>query len=455
MAIKRLDQDRFIQILQRHLRPSSPIESFEHLYGREKQLEQIKQALFSPGRHVFIYGDRGVGKTSLARTAAFQHHPSGQGEPVSVACGTGTTFISLMGDIIGQLANRHGIAPTKDTTRTSLGFKGASIERTVEKQLGRLPEVRDINTAVEALKQFARPAAARPIVIIDEFDQLKNKDDQTRFAELVKQLGDQSVQIAIMFCGIGKSLDDLLASHASSYRYLEGIELPRLHWDGRWEIIDRSSEALGITVNSDSRFRIAAISDGYPHYVHLVCEKLYWHLFSIEEKVATATPDHFMQAVRDACESIESHLRVAYDKATMKDNDVYQEVLWALADHFELKRNVESVYRSYLRIMQERSREPLDRTKFVSRLNNLKSERHGSILWSDQRSWYEFAENMVRGYVRLRAEEQGIRLALEHEPSAEPDRLPLTSRRAAPTGGMPRPRMGMGTPPYKGGSGRN
>src|SRR5690349_21737323 len=71
MAIKRLDQERFVQILQQHLRPSSPIESFEHLYGREKQLEQIKQAMFSPGRHVFIYGDRGVGKTSLARTAAF------------------------------------------------------------------------------------------------------------------------------------------------------------------------------------------------------------------------------------------------------------------------------------------------------------------------------------------------------------------------------------------------
>jgi MoxR-like ATPase len=121
MSIGALNQDAFVRILQEHLRPSSPIESFEHLYGRERQLEQIKQAMFSPGRHVFIYGDRGVGKTSLARTAAFEHHPTDHGEPIAVACGTGTTFITLMGDIVSQLANRRGISPAKERQEPHLG----------------------------------------------------------------------------------------------------------------------------------------------------------------------------------------------------------------------------------------------------------------------------------------------------------------------------------------------
>jgi energy-coupling factor transporter ATP-binding protein EcfA2 len=446
MAIGNIDEDAFVQILQQHLRPSSPVDSFEHLYGRERQLEQIKQAMFSPGRHVFIYGDRGVGKTSLARTAAFQHHPS-DGEPICVACGTGTTFVSLISDIVAQFASRKGIAPAKTTTKTSVGIKGAGFEHTVEQQTGRLLEVKDINSAIEAVKSLTSDSGKRPVIVVDEFDQLKDTTDQQQFAEFVKQLGDQTVKVAFIFCGIGKSLDGLLAAHASSYRYLEGILLPRLHWSGRWEIIDRSSEALGITVNEDSRFRIAAISDGFPHYVHLICEKLYWHLFSLEEKITTATPDHFMQAVRDACHSIESHLRLAYEKATMKDNDIYQEVLWALADHFELKRNIDAIYRSYQRIMEESRRTALDRTKFVSRLNNLKSSRHGTILRSEQRSWYEFTENMVRGYVRLRAEEQGIRLALEHEPSAEPNRLTVGNVRQQVSGLVRRPQLG--GDPYK------
>ena len=190
MAIGRLDEQSFVEILRRHLRPSSPIESFEHLYGRERQLEQIKQAMYSPGRHVFIYGDRGVGKTSLARTAAFRHHPSTQGEPVTIACGTGTSFVTLLGDMTSQLAARRGLSPATDTTRTTLGIKGAGIERTVQRQTGNVPEVRDINTAIDALKSLTGSVESRSVVVIDEFDQLKDKSDQQRFAELVKQLGD-------------------------------------------------------------------------------------------------------------------------------------------------------------------------------------------------------------------------------------------------------------------------
>jgi hypothetical protein len=75
-----------------------------------------------------------------------------------------------MGDIIAQMANRQGIAQAKDTTKTTLGIRGASIERTVEKQTGRVPEVRDINTAVEALKlSSAASSPARTVVIVDEF----------------------------------------------------------------------------------------------------------------------------------------------------------------------------------------------------------------------------------------------------------------------------------------------
>lgn len=418
MAIGTLDESEFVRILQQHLRPSSPVDSYEHLYGRERQLEQLKQAMYSPGRHAFIYGDRGVGKTSLAKTAAYRQHPA-DGEPVFVACGLDTTFKTLVSEIVAQLRTRRGVSEKKETTKTTIGIKNMGVERTSERTRDVAPVVSDINSATEALKSLTAGWSGRAVVVIDEFDQLKSQDDQRQFAEFIKQLGDHAVNLAILFCGIGKSLDDLLASHGSSYRYLEGIELPRLNVSGRWEIIDRSSEALGIHVDADSRFRIQAISDGFPHYVHLVCEKLYWHLFQREEVVTEATPEDYMEAVRVACSSIESHLRQAYDRATMKDNDVYEEVLWALADHYELLRNVDAIFRSYLRIMETRNSQPLDRKQFVSRLNNLKSARHGAILGSNRRSWYEFSENMVRGYVRLRAEDQGVRLALEHEPSAE------------------------------------
>lgn len=64
------DRHVFANRLNELVSPSQPIQSIEHLYGRSHELDQIDKALYAPGRHVFIYGDRGVGKSSLAAAAA-------------------------------------------------------------------------------------------------------------------------------------------------------------------------------------------------------------------------------------------------------------------------------------------------------------------------------------------------------------------------------------------------
>ena len=73
MAIKGISRDEFIRLLPQLLTPTTPIRSAEFLRGRDKILEDIRRAFIQPGRHVFIHGDRGVGKTSLAQTAAIEH----------------------------------------------------------------------------------------------------------------------------------------------------------------------------------------------------------------------------------------------------------------------------------------------------------------------------------------------------------------------------------------------
>jgi MoxR-like ATPase len=72
----RMDEHTFATILGRVLSPSRAIESPELLKGRDDQLREIRRAWYQGGRQIFIYGFRGVGKTSLAQTAAFQHQSS-------------------------------------------------------------------------------------------------------------------------------------------------------------------------------------------------------------------------------------------------------------------------------------------------------------------------------------------------------------------------------------------
>jgi len=437
MAIKGLSRSAFEEVMAAYVRPSNAIDSFEHLVGRGQQLERIEEAVASPGKHVFIYGDRGAGKTSLAQTIAYAHNPSAS-TPVLVACGKKTTFSSIVFDIANQLIGRSRLLTT-ERSRTSggqlsigpltgSGVSGNSTEKIAERQI----DIVDLNAATSILSEAASVRGGRSIVVIDEFENLPSLEDRQLFAELIKQLSDRKVPVTLVFCGIGESLEDLLQGHGSSDRYLheEKLPTPPLNFGQQWEIVDAAATKLGLAVNIDSRLRIAQVSDGFPHYVHLICEKLFWRAFRAEEFVDELSPEDYMAAVQSALNSVEARLRAAYDLAVKKDLDQYQEILWAVADHYELTRNTQSIYsNSYERIMEERGRTPLTQKTFMARLTALKSASHGSILTGERRGWIRFSENLIRGYVRLVAESSGVRLALEHEPAMPPKVLTANAGR--------------------------
>src|SRR5690606_20895881 len=81
--------------------PSSPIREAGRLFGRHEQLQRVRRELLSPGRCVFIFGDRGVGKTSLAQTAAYLVNRTEE-EPVLVNC-YNASFSQVMTKVVRDL----------------------------------------------------------------------------------------------------------------------------------------------------------------------------------------------------------------------------------------------------------------------------------------------------------------------------------------------------------------
>ena len=260
MALLHLSQVEFERVLAEHVRPSSPIESFEHLFDRVKQLNRIEEALSSPGRHVFIYGDRGAGKTSLAKSAAYKHHPS-QGEPVYTACGQKTSFSAIVRDIASQLDQRSAyvaidrrFAGGGKVAAGGVTLEGSYSQKETQRDLGGM----DLNAATTAIKEAVerQPTTDPKVIVIDEFENLPSVEDRRLFAELIKQLSDRGVHVSLIFCGIGKSLDDLLQGHGSAHRYLEEVQLPSppLTYSGRWAIVDGACQALGFSSPSRRAF---------------------------------------------------------------------------------------------------------------------------------------------------------------------------------------------------------
>jgi len=88
----------FGKLLDMVLSPSRPLQSQEFLRGRAEQLDGIRKALYAGGRHVLIHGFRGVGKSSLAQTAAFSL--SSKSDPILLGCDQSNGFNSIIRDLM-------------------------------------------------------------------------------------------------------------------------------------------------------------------------------------------------------------------------------------------------------------------------------------------------------------------------------------------------------------------
>jgi len=430
MAIQGYERSQFGEKLNTLVFPSQPIHTVEHLFGREKEIDRIEKALYAPGRHVFIYGDRGVGKSSLAAAAANQYQSS-DSEYIDVSCSPDATLKSVIANIAYQATKTSRIRDIKKHGTQSLDLhylKVQSGESETNKNL--YDEIRSLTDAVEILREVSEVHSERPIVVIDEFDRMESEKERNLFADLLKQLGDKRIPIKFIFTGIAKTLDELLGAHQSAIRQLETIELPKLSWDARWAILLHASKEFEINVDRNIYIRISAVSDGYPYYVHLITEKLLWRVFDDEVIVTEVSKDHYHAALRDSIDSISAELKRPYELAANQSTGDYEEVLWSTADSEFLHRYLKDMYSSYVYVMKQiENKFPLEYDKYTARIRSLKNRSNGEILVSENRpGLYSYREKMLRGFVRIQAEAHGIELLGEEAKATEKQYMHTPSR---------------------------
>jgi Cdc6-like AAA superfamily ATPase len=415
-AVTAQTQSDFGQALSRVLSPSQPLQSEEYLKGRANQLYEIQKALYAPGRHVLIHGLRGVGKSSLAQTAAFKI--SQRVDPIIVSCDSQSTFKSIIKDIFDEAVNKPPrLAEKIKTKEASVGITlhnlSAMLKSSSTLKENEIEEPLSVNDAVRVVQFLSQELGGKPVFVVDEFDLLSSPDAQRDFANLVKQVSDKHVEVCFIFCGIAESAEALMAAHGSADRYFHAVALGKLPWESRFEIVETAAEALKISIDKTDVYRIAMICDGFPYYVHFITEKLFWRVFEAENN-GKVTPDIFTKAMEDAANAMDMKLRGPYEKATQKYDDTYSSLLFAVADGHELKKRSSDIFKVYGRIMKDLNKTQATRQQFNTRMNRLKREAHGSILIGTRQGWYEFSEKMIRGYVRLKAEQLNVQLNPDH-----------------------------------------
>ncbi|MBS0161107.1 MAG: orc1/cdc6 family replication initiation protein [Nitrospira sp.] len=302
-------------------RPSSPIDEKGLFAGRSGPIRRVIDAIFQRGQHVIIYGERGVGKTSLANVISeFMEAVGKTIHAPHITCDRTDDFTRLWKKIFGE------IQIVKKTR--GLGFM-VDEEKTESPASDITPEKITPNDVRLLLSQLGQLCTL--IVIIDEYDRLRGKEIRELFADTIKTLSDHAVPATIVLVGVAESVSELLNYHQSVERSLVQIHMPRMLRQELEEIVLRGVSKIGMSIDEDPLRRLTSLSRGLPHYTHLI--SLYSARAAIDNDSKRITEEHVNEGISRALGDTQQSIRDAYYKATMstRQESLYPSVLLACA----------------------------------------------------------------------------------------------------------------------------
>jgi len=229
------EYDDFIEMCQRTFTPFAPIESPEFFFGRLTEIARIKQELKSAGRQLAIYGDRGIGKSSLAKVTPF-FCKLDEANCYIARCTHESNYERIFGEILRRAGKRTLLDAIQSVTSSESGIsKVVNTKKKSEQQhsFKSIPEVNSLSPGL-ILEQFEDENG---LIIIDEFDVVEDTRTHRLLAETLKQFSDSRCPTRIIVVGVADSIDELFKAHSSISRCVGSIKLERMSQTSLYEIM--------------------------------------------------------------------------------------------------------------------------------------------------------------------------------------------------------------------------
>jgi len=244
--------------------PGTPISDYHLFAGRQSQMTSVINGVHQPGRHVILYGERGVGKTSLSKTLVdiLRNDNYRTLETSTINCDETDDFSVLWQKVFRVMP--YG----KDEQSGRAVYLDSFLPKT-----GVVPD--DIQYC---LSRFQEPS----IIVLDEVDQLVDEETKNLLAATLKNSSDHSANTTIILVGVADTVDELIRQHRSIERSLVQVRMPRMSRKEISDIIELGLEKLGMTIESKGKNVIVDLSQNLPFYAH--CFGLYSALRAIDDK---------------------------------------------------------------------------------------------------------------------------------------------------------------------------
>lgn len=290
------------------------------LRGNPGLQDNLRDALLDRGGQVLIYGDTGVGKSSLLKYAAEDERL----RTVVVECMQTRTYVDLLEDAIKSLIDVREITRVRTSSFSTEAEGSGSVPFLVSLK-GKLKGDYGLTKNFEVVQKppldallEAMKTAGRKILVLDNFQNIKSDETRTLVAQTMEALSDRSPKTDDVKCvviGIADDASSLLGRSGSYRRRTTEVGVPRMPDSEIREVLERGFQLLNLTLTSDSMDRLVFYSDGFPFFAHLLGLNVSRHARRIPS--AMITDDMIEQAVaraaRDVDQSYEARVREAFE----------------------------------------------------------------------------------------------------------------------------------------------
>lgn len=283
--------------------PSQPVNDRAMFSGRRELLEDLIVAIEDQRLHFVLFGDRGIGKTSILHVLS-ELATDADYLVCYISCGERMSF----GDFARRIAQRIPLLYHGDYAPGA-----AEIERG-----GHLSDLLpqgeiDVSTFGEML---GRLSDTRILMLLDEFDRVESEDFRRSIAEFIKNLSDNAAPAQIVIAGVASDLPELVAQIPSIRRNVLGVLVPNMDDEEVAGMLEIAERRTGLTFTPEARELISLATLGLPYLVGLIAQ----HAAILTTK-------------RDSLDVLKSDVREAIEKARSElSGRIAARTLYAISD---------------------------------------------------------------------------------------------------------------------------
>lgn len=355
--------------------PGKPVSTYHLLFGRADALESALSSIATPGLHPIVYGERGIGKSSLAQIVGLLI-PTALGaknirKVEFIRCDEETTFAAIAKRIL--VCQGKSSKPQPDDT--------------------------DSLNPAELAPQIANDPM---LIIIDEVDAIRGDETIKKLGRLIKLLSDANSKLKLMIVGIAESAEALLRGHLSSSRNLTEVHVRLLKDSDIKDLLVRNAAECSLKIEDFVLEEIAELAGGFPYFAQLI--GLYCAEQAVRLGKSVIGEDEFKRGLTKAKDSAENHLRFTYENTVRAGQSEHYKSLIQAAASLDSHGFTSTEWVERCRRIE---RNPsLSRSALQPYIKSLVGDDRSIAIRRVRKGRYRFNDPRLRIYARIRLREE-------------------------------------------------